>query len=45
VSGAPRPMGKGRAITIAVAYLASDESRYMTETVMNMLGCLDLFVL
>jgi len=32
-------------IANAVAYLASDESRYMTGAVMNMLGGLDLFVL
>jgi len=32
-------------IANAVAYLASDESRYMTGGVMNMLGGLDLFVL
>jgi 3-oxoacyl-[acyl-carrier protein] reductase len=31
-------------IASAVAYLASDESRYMTGAVMNMLGGLDLFV-
>jgi 3-oxoacyl-[acyl-carrier protein] reductase len=32
-------------IANAVAYLASDQSRYMTGAVMNMLGGLDLFVL
>lgn len=31
-------------IADAVAYLISDEARYMTGTVMNMLGGLDLFV-
>lgn len=31
-------------IASAVAYLASDDSRYMTGAVMNMLGGLDLFV-
>jgi 3-oxoacyl-[acyl-carrier protein] reductase len=31
-------------IANAVAYLASEENRYMTGAVMNMLGGLDLFV-
>ena len=29
----------------AVAYLASDRAEYMTGTIMNLLGGLDLFVL
>jgi 3-oxoacyl-[acyl-carrier protein] reductase len=41
VSGKP---AEPQDIADAVAYLASDEARYMTGAVMNMLGGLDLFV-
>jgi 3-oxoacyl-[acyl-carrier protein] reductase len=39
-----RRLSEPQEIADAVAYLASDEARYMTGAVMNMLGGLDLFV-
>jgi len=39
-----RRLAEPEEIADAVAYLASDEARYMTGAVMNMMGGLDLFV-
>lgn len=39
-----RRLAEPQEIANAVAYLSSDEARYMTGTIMNMLGGLDLFV-
>jgi len=41
---APRRFSEPQEIADAVAYVVSDEARYMTGAVMNMLGGLDLFV-
>jgi 3-oxoacyl-[acyl-carrier protein] reductase len=39
-----RRLAEPQEIADAVAYLVSDEARYMTGAVMNMMGGLDLFV-
>jgi 3-oxoacyl-[acyl-carrier protein] reductase len=39
-----RRLAEPQEIADAVAYLVSDEARYMTGAVMNMLGGMDLFV-
>jgi len=39
-----RRAAKPEEIANAVAYLASDEAKYMTGSTMNMMGGLDLFV-